>query len=210
MQEVNILALIIILLVSVILHEVAHGYAALFYGDKTAYYAGRLTLNPIKHLDWFSSVLLPALLILFQFPFPFAAAKPVPVNLRNVKSGKHPRIVIALAGIATNFFLAVIFAILIRLSTLLGLSSVVVSFFALIVLINISLTLFNLLPIPPLDGSRVVVALLPARFQQVEHFLDTYGFVILIGVMPILNIFGIDILSIPVRVLFRLLTGTMI
>lgn len=210
MQEVNILALIVILLASVILHEVAHGYAALFYGDKTAYYAGRLTLNPIKHLDWFSSVLLPALLILFKFPFPFAAAKPVPVNLRNVKSGRFPRIVIALAGIVTNFFLAVIFAILIRAGGMLGLSLPVLTFFALIVLVNISLSLFNLLPIPPLDGSRVIVALLPARFQQVERFLDAYGFVILIGVMLILNVFGIDLLSTPVRVLFRILTGSMI
>ncbi len=210
MQEVNILALISILLASVILHEVAHGYAALFYGDKTAYYAGRLTLNPIKHLDWFSSVLLPALLIIFQFPFPFAAAKPVPVNLRNVKSGRLPRIVIALAGIGTNFLLAVIFAVMIRMSGFVGLTTPVITFFALIVLINVSLTLFNLLPIPPLDGSRVIVALLPSRFQQVERFLNTYGFVILIGVMLVLNIFGIDILSIPVRVLFRLLTGSMI
>jgi Zn-dependent protease len=210
MQEVNILALISILLASVILHEVAHGYAALFFGDKTAYYAGRLTLNPIRHLDWFSSVMLPALLILFQFPFPFAAAKPVPVNLRNVKSGRFPRIIIALAGIGTNLLLAVIFAIFIRISSVLGLSTPVVMFFALVVLINISLSLFNLLPIPPLDGSRVIVALLPARFQQIERFLDTYGFVILIAVMLVLNIFGIDILSIPVRILFKLFTGSMI
>ena len=191
---------------SVVLHEVAHGYVALYFGDRTAYYAGRLSLNPIKHLDWFSSILLPAILILTSFPFPFAAAKPVPVNLNNVRSGRWPRIAIALAGIATNAILAIVFTCIARLSV--GfVDQFATSLMLLVVYVNLSLTVFNLFPIPPLDGSRVLVALLPPRFYTVERFLDSYGFVILIVVMFGVNFFGIDIIGYPVRYIFTLLTG---
>ena len=120
MQETNIVGLILVLLISVVLHEIAHGYVALYFGDKTAYYAGRLTLNPIKHLDWFSSILLPVALVLFKSPILFGAAKPVPVNLANISPGRFPRIAIALAGIVTNILIAAIFSIAIRMCVFLN------------------------------------------------------------------------------------------
>ena len=217
MQAIDGIFYVVILIMSVVVHEFAHGYTAYLLGDNTARIQGRLTLNPLKHLDIFGSVLLPLLLVISKAGFVIGWARPVPYNPNNLRNGRNGNIMVSVAGILANLFIAILFGLMIRFATQLGLppytSLPIHPFYkitSIIVLTNLVLALFNIIPIPPLDGSRVIVALLPSRFQQVERFLDSYGFVILIAVMLILNIFGIDILSTPVRVLFRLLTGSMI
>jgi Zn-dependent protease len=152
----------IILIVSIILHEVAHGYMANWLGDPTARLAGRLTLNPLPHIDPIGSILLPGLLLLSQsvthFPLLIGYAKPVPINPHYL-TGKYDEALTAFAGPGTNILLALVFGVAIRLIG--GPETPLVDAFATIVYINMLLALFNLIPIPPLDGSRVLAALLP-------------------------------------------------
>ncbi len=164
---------------SVVVHEVSHGYAAEALGDPTARYAGRLTLNPLKHLDPFGSFILPALTY-FLGGFIFGWARPVPYNPYNLKNQKWGPAVVAAAGPISNIFLAVVFGFLMRLGAgalwlegSLGLISSVV-------VINLVLAFFNLVPIPPLDGSKVAFAFLPFRFREFEEFLESWGPAILI------------------------------
>lgn len=209
---------ILILIFSVVIHEVSHGYAALALGDKTAQYAGRLTLNPIKHIDPFGSILLPAMFY-FLGGFIFGWAKPVPYNPYNLRNpfgwlmaGKNwgPAIVGA-AGPFANFSLALVFGFLVRFSPELlnGVGGAfLINFITIastIALLNLVLALFNLLPIPPLDGSKVLFALLPYQWRGIESFLEQYGFFILL----IFIFFFSGIISPLVIFLFRLITGTM-
>lgn len=178
MQEIF---MIIILIMSVVVHELAHGYTALYYGDQTARLAGRLTLNPLKHLDLVGSVIVPLLFILLPGNIVLGWAKPVPYNPYNLRDIKWGTIAVASAGVLTNFFIAFIFGMLIRLALAVGIYSVpflVVS--GLIVFINVILGVFNLVPIPPLDGSKILFSLLPARYQHIGIFLERYAIFILL------------------------------
>lgn len=162
----TLLALIILIL-SIIAHEVAHGYTANALGDPTARLAGRLTLNPIPHIDPVGSVFLPGLLVLIGSHFLFGWAKPVPYNPFNLRNQRWGETLVALAGPATNLFLAVLFALCIRFAGPLHLSSAAVSVAATIVLINLFLGVFNLIPFPPLDGFGILRSALPWRYSAV-------------------------------------------
>jgi Zn-dependent protease len=182
-STINTIFYIGILIMSVVVHEVAHGVAAERYGDPTARMSGRLTLNPLKHLDWFGSFVLPLILIMAGTQ-PIGWAKPVPVNPNNVKS-KMGRFVISAAGIFTNFLVALIGAFVLRSMAAYGIPvdhinpSPTVLIIDSIVLINILLGIFNLIPVPPLDGFKILFSLLPARFGRYESVLDMYGIPIL-------------------------------
>jgi Zn-dependent protease len=190
---------IVILIVSVVLHEVSHGVVADRLGDPTARYAGRLTLNPLRHLDPVGSVILPAVLVVSGAPFVFGWAKPVPFNPRYLRHRRWGPALVGLAGPATNLVLAVLAGLLIRWDVAGG------TFPVMVVVINLVLAVFNLLPVPPLDGSRLVAALLPPAYLQWYARLEGAG--ILIAIVLVYALGGY-ILGPPVRVLFRLITGS--
>jgi len=181
--------MILPLIVAVILHEVAHGYVAFKMGDPTARLAGRLTLNPIKHLDLFGSFLLPVILKLSGSPIIFGYAKPVPVNFANLREFRKGTICVASAGVLTNMILAVISAALFQMlvatqtswaqSQLGLLAGFLLQLLAYSVIINCVLALFNLIPIPPLDGSRIVAMLLPAALRTQYLRLERFGMIII-------------------------------
>ncbi|KKU88328.1 MAG: Transmembrane protein, partial [Candidatus Wolfebacteria bacterium GW2011_GWA2_47_9b] len=168
------------MLFSVILHEVSHGLAALRLGDETAKHAGRLTLNPLKHLDAFGSFILPiSLYILSGGGFILGWAKPVPYNPFNLKNPKLGAGIIAAIGPASNLLIAIVFGIILRLIfpfVEIPLIANLAILFSLIIFINILLAVFNLVPLPPLDGSNILFALLPERWRAVRDFLVRYGF----------------------------------
>jgi Zn-dependent protease len=171
--------ILVVLLFSVILHEVAHGYTALRLGDPTARDAGRLTLNPIKHIDPFGTVFLPLLLHLAQSPILIGWAKPVPVNPSRLREPNKAMMLVAASGPLTNITLAVLFALGLRYLP----SSTVPLFVDLLVIscyINIILALFNLVPVPPLDGSKLLAGLLPARLRESYMRLGRYGIFIVL------------------------------
>lgn len=169
----------LIIIPSAMVHEVAHGLAALALGDDTAQKAGRLTLNPLVHIDIFGTILMPVFLLLFSGgSFMFAYAKPVPYNPYNLKSEKD-EVKIALAGPLSNFILAGFFALLARSIYTLPIIGGLSAFLALIVIANIGLAIFNLIPIPPLDGSKLLYLLIPKRDIQLRLFLNQYGFIFL-------------------------------
>jgi Zn-dependent protease len=178
---------IIGLAIGVIFHEVAHGYAALSLGDPTAKYAGRLTLNPVKHVDLWGTILIPGLLILTGTGFVFGWAKPVPVNYYNLRHGKYGPVLVALAGPLTNFAMVALFGLLARVSPA---GTALPFLFISIALVNAVLMLFNLIPVPPLDGSKVLYVFLERR-PDIIAWLERYGFYILIGVL----IFGGGLMS---------------
>jgi Zn-dependent protease len=181
MQELDAVFYIIILIISVILHEISHGYVAEMFGDPTARNAGRLTLNPIKHLDPFGSVILPFIMIVAKTGFVFGWAKPVPYNPNNLRNKRWGTLAIASAGIFANLLIAVLFALGMRILTHYGIANEhAISLIGTIVFLNILLAVFNLVPIPPLDGSKILFSLLPARFHAIEAALERYGFILLI------------------------------
>ena len=167
---------VIVLIISVVLHEVAHGAAAAAEGDPTAKYAGRLTLNPFKHLDLFGSVIIPFILALTA-GIGFGYAKPVPINPYNFRDKKFGMIKVAIAGVAANFALALFFGLLIRFWPDVSnpVSAMFLVMMGLIVRVNLWLMLFNLMPIPPLDGSHILFALLPPSQEEFKIFLQRYG-----------------------------------
>jgi len=170
----EILFIIIILVMSVVIHEVAHGYAAYAQGDLTAMVQGRLTLNPISHIDLLGSIIVPGLLLLVGTPFLIGWAKPVPFNPYNLRDQRWGPMWVALAGPASNLVLAVFFALGIRF---LSLPEATIGLLGYIVLINLVLAIFNMIPIPPLDGSKVLFALLPSHLRSVQETLERYGLV---------------------------------
>lgn len=193
---------IIILIMSVVIHEVAHGYAARSLGDHTAEYEGRLTLNPLKHLDPFGSLLLPFLS--YQLGgFLIGWAKPVPYNPYNLRPGRWSEAWVAAAGPLSNLALALIFGLLLRFGGGAGLPTGFLEIATVITLINLVLMVFNLVPIAPLDGSKLLFALFPREVPQLRAFFEKFGFLLLI-----LFIFFLWEYLLPVvLVIFRTITG---
>jgi Zn-dependent protease len=194
---------LIVLLFSVIIHELAHGYVAYSLGDPTAKYAGRLTLNPIPHLDLFGSIILPLLLFISGSPFLVGWAKPVPINPYNFTDQKWGSLKVAIAGPATNFLIALIFGLLMRVLGL-PIETPFAQFLAMVVGINLMLALFNLVPIPPLDGHWILFTFLPDTFATAKNFLRQYGLYLLLFLM-FFN--GLSWLGNIMVTIFHIITG---
>lgn len=173
---------IIILIVSIILHEVAHGYAAYWLGDPTAKYEGRLTLNPIPHIDPVGSIILPLILVISGTNFIIGWAKPVPFNPSNLRNKRWGEAIVAAAGPLTNIAIALIFGLALRAVFTFGIEIPVemVQITGLIVFINLLLAIFNLVPIPPLDGSKILFSVLPRSFEGIRNVLEMYGLLVVI------------------------------
>lgn len=185
------LSFLIAILLGLTIHEFSHAFVANYLGDPTAKYAGRLSLNPVRHLDPLGTVLL--LVFLFTLGLGFGWGKPVPVNPYNLKH-KHGELLVSLAGPVSNFLLAILVAVMLAVlppALTAGWSQEFLKLFYVIILVNVMLGLFNLLPIPPLDGSKVLFDLLPAGQTETRNTLEKYGFVILIAVI----LFGITFLG---------------
>lgn len=173
-MEIDFIFSLAVLVMSVVIHEVSHGYAALFLGDKTADYEGRLTLNPIKHIDMWGSIIFPAISF-FLGGFIFGWAKPVPYNPHNLRNKKWGEALVAGAGPLSNIALAVIFGLGIRFIVPLG-SGPSSEILIIIVVTNLTLAFFNMIPIPPLDGSKILWSILPARFMYIRESIEQFGF----------------------------------
>ena len=179
-------------LIAVTFHEAAHGFVAHLLGDNTAWRLGRVSFNPFKHIDPFGTVVLPALLLLAGSPFLFGYAKPVPVNFRALRHPRRDMILVAAAGPAINLVLATLSAAAFHL--LAYTPDVVVRFLAAnlknSLVLNVILAVFNLLPIPPLDGGRIIVGLLPKALGAPFSRLEPYGLLLLIGLIILLPLLG--------------------
>jgi Zn-dependent protease len=201
---------VIPIFVAVVFHEVAHGYAALKLGDTTARDSGRLTLNPISHIDPMGTIVIPLLLLVINSPFLFGYAKPVPVNFFRLRNPKRDMVLVAAAGPATNFLIAVVAAILIRAIFILfpavdlgsragfpgSLITTGVTILLYTYILSVILGIFNLTPVPPLDGGRIVVGLLPDRAAESYSRVEPFGIFIVIGLLfltPLKEVFGIAI-----------------
>lgn len=166
---------ILILIASIVAHEVAHGFAALWQGDRTARDAGRLTLNPIPHIDMVGSIILPVAMYLIGMPFLFGYAKPVPINPYNFRNLKYGEALVAFAGPLINIIFVAIFTILLHTVPM---NPTYTAVSQTIILINIVLALFNLMPIPPLDGSKILFAIIPQRFYKFRKSVEGKSFLL--------------------------------
>lgn len=166
-MQIETLFVILILILSVVIHEVMHGYAAHALGDPTAKLAGRLTLNPIKHIDLMGSIIIPGILVLSHSPFLFGYAKPVPYNPYNLRNQRWGEAIVAFAGPGINIVIALVFGLAIRIGVSLdAVTPAFVELGSVVVFINILLAVLNLIPIPPLDGSKVLASVLPYQLAQ--------------------------------------------
>ena len=211
MEPISIFV-ILVLVFSIIIHEVAHGYAANALGDPTARLEGRLTLNPISHIDPLGSVLIPGILVLSGAPILFGWAKPVPYNPYNLKNQRWGEAPVAGAGPGVNLAIAVFFGLLIRVMSETGsLTGPFLELSAYVVYMNILLALFNLIPLPPLDGSKILKALLPARlafsYAKIEETMMRFGLLVTFLLLFIVMQFLWPYLSYGVGTVFGLLTG---
>ncbi|OGZ06695.1 MAG: hypothetical protein A3D65_02125 [Candidatus Lloydbacteria bacterium RIFCSPHIGHO2_02_FULL_50_13] len=182
MQDVELIQVlfsVLVLVFSVVAHEVSHGYMAQYLGDPTARLAGRLTMNPIRHIDPIGSLLVPFVTALIHGGIIFGWAKPVPYNPYNLRDQKWGDAKVALAGPLTNLSIAVLFAVILRLGGD-AVAPDMAGIMHLIVFINIILAVFNLVPIPPLDGSKVLFNLLPLRYRYVGEYLERYALVLIL------------------------------
>lgn len=192
---------VIVLIFSAVIHEYMHGWMADRLGDPTAKNLGRLTLNPLKHLDWFGSFLLPLVMIISRMPFVFGWAKPVPYNPYNLRDRKWGEAKVAVAGAIGNLIVAVFFGLIFRLMPLYSLTFN--GLIATIIYINLVLAIFNLVPIPPLDGSKVLAAFLSAKAREKYLSLEKYGFIFVI----LFVMLGFDLIMPLVNLLFKLVAG---
>jgi len=187
MNELSLIQRIVVWILPVIfaitVHEVAHGWVARKYGDNTAYAQGRLTLNPIKHIDLVGTIIIPGLLLLTFTGFVFGWAKPVPVDPRNFKNPRRDMAMVALAGPVSNIIMALLWALIARLGGLLEIEFITMPMIYMGIAgisINLVLALINLLPIPPLDGSRILTRFLPIRMAIQYDKLERWGFLIML------------------------------
>ncbi len=195
---------ILILLFSIVIHEVSHGFMAEYFGDDTARNEGRLTLNPIKHVDMFGSIILPAVLVISKAPFLFGWAKPVPYNPNNLRDIKWGTFWVAAAGVLANIAIALVFGLMIRfVPSMFPVSNNFYFITSSIVIVNLALAVFNLVPIPPLDGSKIFFTFLPESLSAVTDFLERYGFVALL----VFVIYFSNYLRPLLSFLFTLFTG---
>lgn len=202
---IEIVFFVAILIASVVIHELSHGYAAYYLGDPTAKLAGRLTLNPLAHIDPVGSILVPGLMI-WLGGLVFGWAKPVPYNPHQLGGGRWGPAIVAVVGPLSNFILALVFALVLRFGLAYGfLTDPAVGLVSMIVLLNVMLGVFNLIPFPPLDGSKILFAVLPYNYRWVEDWLYQYQFVLLI--VLILFVTRFNFLGLAVYRLFNLLTG---
>jgi len=192
---------IAVLIISVIVHEVSHGFMANYLGDPTARLQGRLTMNPVPHIDPVGSIIVPGLLALSGTGVIFGWAKPVPYNPHNLNS-RYGDALVAAAGPASNLVLAVLAAVIFRLAPVAA-SDPTGLFLVSVVLINIVLMVFNLVPIPPLDGSKILFEFLPAKLDYIRQNLEQYGFVILLFFI----FFAIELITPIITGLLRILVG---
>ena len=179
-QTIAIYAIPVIFAITV--HEAAHGYAARYFGDDTAWMLGRVTLNPLKHIDPFGTILLPLILVLISSPIILGAAKPVPVRFENLRNPKRDMVWVALAGPMANLVMALAWGLAFQVLMATGVTEV---FFVKMciggVLVNVVLFAFNLFPLPPLDGGRILVGLLPIKQAMLVSRIEPYGFFIVIA-----------------------------
>lgn len=192
---------LLIFFFAVVIYEYAHGLVASLRGDRTAQYAGRLTLNPLAHIDPLGTIILPILLLATRSPVIFGWAKPVPINYWGLKNPKRDIVLVGLAGPLANICLAAALSLILKFSAALPLFAVSLIYQA--VVVNIVLAVFNLMPIPPLDGSRVAVGLLPSSAARQYAAIEPYGFIILF-ILLYLRLFDYIIWPI-VNILLRLL-----
>ncbi|MFH1942767.1 MAG: site-2 protease family protein [bacterium] len=203
---INALPQIVILLFSIVFHEVAHGRVALWRGDTTARDAGRLTLNPLPHIDIFGTILFPLFLIITGSSVLFGWAKPVPVNPLRFREIKKDMALVGASGPVSNFLLAIVAGVFLRVTVkTFGPSHVLVQAFSFAVLINLVLAFFNLIPIPPLDGSRIVMGFLPDDLAEQYSRLERYGFIIIFALL-FLGLFRLVLFPI-VSVFYYLIIG---
>lgn len=206
MDFFTLLFFFIVIVPLAVVHEYSHGAVAYILGDPTAKYAGRLTLNPLAHIDRVGTVIMPiALFLLSGGTFIFAYAKPVPYNPYNLRYPRWGPSLVAIAGPLSNLLLALIFGLLVRLSALYPTTLITGAgvFLSILVYANIVLAVFNLVPIPPLDGSKILFALLPASAYGLKMFLERYGFLILL----IFIFYAFQIIIPLIQRLFELFTG---
>lgn len=187
MNELSLIQRIVVWILPVIfaitVHEVAHGWVARKYGDNTAYAQGRLTLNPIKHIDLVGTIIIPGLLLLTFTGFVFGWAKPVPVDPRNFKNPRRDMAMVALAGPVSNIIMALLWALIARIGGLIAVEFITMPMIYMGIAgisINLVLALINLLPIPPLDGSRILTRFLPIRMAIQYDKLERWGFLIML------------------------------
>ncbi len=181
MDQISPIFTIIVLIMSIVIHEVSHGYVAVLLGDPTPRLQGRLTLNPLKHIDPLGSIIVP---ILTSFSgFTFGWAKPVEWNPYNVKNMRMGELLISAAGPLSNILIALVFGILIRYRMF---DPTFLTLAAYIVLINLTLAVFNLIPVPPLDGSKILFSLLPPRLNYIRESMERYGILLMFFVAFVL------------------------
>lgn len=194
---------IIILIFSAVIHEFAHGWMANHLGDPTAKYMGRLTLNPIPHIDLLGSIVIPLMLVLSNAGIIIGWAKPVPYNPYNLKDQKNGPALVGAAGPASNLFLALFFGIIVRIMSAEGMFPNFIPLFEIIVYINILLAVFNLIPIPPLDGSKLLFSFLPYSMHKLQETMERNSLLFLL----LFIMFGLEIVRIIASFLFVLIVG---
>lgn len=202
MEGLIILFTLIVLLFSIMIHEIAHGSVAYYLGDPTAKDSGRLTLNPLKHLDPFGSVLLPLILFLISAgkgPI-FGWTKPVPVNPYNFRDQKWGTLKVSISGPLTNFLIAVFFSLAVRF---LPLNISFLTLFSIIAFYNFAWGIFNLVPVPPLDGYHILFSLLPERLSRFKSFFQQYSLILLL----IFIFFGLRLIFLGAVILYSLTSG---
>lgn len=183
---IEIINIIVILFMAMVVHEYAHAWSAYKLGDPTAKNLGRMSLNPLRHIDFFGTIVLPIVLTVLRVMgispfFPIALAKPVPVNFFKLRNPKRDMMLVGMAGPAINIVLAVVFSIGLQFDF----SQTVMEFLVVTVYINLILAIFNMVPIPPLDGSRLVMGLLPTRLAVPYSRLEPYGILIVFALLPL-------------------------